>query len=343
MFMNSRERFIAACRFENVDRPPVWLMRQAGRYLPEYRGLRADNSFWDMVRTPSLAIEATMQPIRRYGMDAGILFSDILPIIDAMGGQVRFDEGGPVIGKPVRTAADLAALKPFKASRDLPYVGEAVRGLVAQLHPERALIGFSGAPLTLAAYLVEGKGTKDLKQLKIMAYQQPELLKKLLEILAEGVADLLSFQVENGVDAVQVFDTWAGLLTPEDYRALAMPYQRLVVQALKARGVPVILYMRGLGSTLQDAASTGADVLSLDTSIELATARQILGNRTALQGNLDPIALFAPPPAVVERTRAQIAATGGQGHILNLGQGLVPDTPVEGVAAFVKAAQEWSA
>ncbi|MFH1809812.1 MAG: uroporphyrinogen decarboxylase [Pseudomonadota bacterium] len=341
--MKARDRFVAACRFEKVDRPPVWLMRQAGRYLPEYRDLRQQHSFWDMVRTPALAIEATMQPIRRYGMDAGILFSDILPILDAMGAQVAFHEGGPVIGKTVRSAADLAALKPFVASRDLPYVGEAVRGLCEQLHPERALIGFSGAPLTLAAYLIEGKGSKDLKQLKTLAYREPALVHKLLQLLAEGVADLLSFQIECGVDAVQVFDTWAGLLTPEDYRSLALPYQRLVVELLKDKGVPVILYMRGYASNLEDAVSTGADVLSLDTSVDLGQVRTRLGTRVALQGNLDPIALFAPVESVVERTRSLIEGSLGQGHILNLGQGLVPETPVEGVAAFVNTAQEYGA
>ena len=339
--MNSRERFLAACRCEPVDRPPVWLMRQAGRYLPEYQGLRAKASFWDMVRTPELAVEATMQPLRRFGMDAAILFSDILPVLDAMGVDVRYGSEGPVIDPPVRSEADLARLRPIDAKTDLAYVGEAVSLLAAELHPETALIGFAGAPLTLAAYLIEGAGSRDLRRIKSLAYNQPELVHKVLAMLADAVADLLRFQVDCGVDAVQVFDTWSGLLSPEDYSDLALPYAKRVVGRVRELGKPVILYVRGAAANLEAAASSGCDVLSVDSSIRLQEARDRLGSKVALQGNLDPAELFGPAERIGERVHHLIDATRGTGHILNLGQGIVPDTPIEGVSEFVRSVKEY--
>jgi len=316
-------------------------MRQAGRYLPEYQGLRAKASFWDMVRTPELAVEATMQPIRRFGMDAAILFSDILPVLGAMGVDVRYEEGGPVIDPPLRSEADLARLRPVDAKTDLAYVGEAVSLLAGELHPEVALIGFAGAPLTLAAYLIEGKGSRDLLRIKALAYNQPELVHHALSLLADAVVDLLRFQVENGVDAVQVFDTWSGLLSPEDYSDLALPYAKRVVQQIRELGKPVILYVRGAAANLEAAASSGCDVLSVDSSIQLREARERLGPNVALQGNLDPAELFGPAERIRRRVRRLIDATSGRGHILNLGQGLAPNTPMEGVSEFVRGVQEW--
>jgi len=319
----------------------VWLMRQAGRYLPEYQKLREKASFWHMVRTPDLAVEATLQPIRRFGMDAAILFSDILPLLSAMGVEVRYTDGGPVIHPPVRARGDLARLRPVDAQLHLDYVGETVRLLAGKLHPDVALIGFAGAPLTLAAYLVEGRASRDLQQIKALAYNQPELAHELLSLLADAVYDLLRFQIDCGVDAVQVFDTWAGLLSPEDYGELALPYARRVVERARKLGKPVILYVRGAAAILEDAASSGCDVLSVDTSIRIQDARERLGPKVGLQGNMDPAELFSPPERIGERVRRLINATGGRGHILNLGQGVPPEAPVEGVSAFVRGVQAW--
>lgn len=342
--MNSRERFLAACRYQAVDRPPVWLMRQAGRYLPEYRALRQERSFWDMVRSPELATEVTLQPIRRFHMDAAILFSDILTIPDTIGAEVRFEEGaGPVIDQPIRSAADLDRLKVFEAARDVPYVGETIRRLAAKLHPETALIGFAGAPLTLAAYMVEGGSSRDLRELKTLAYRDPDLVHRLLDLLADAAANLLSYQVAAGADAVQLFDSWAGLLSPEDYAELALPYELKVVQKVQALDVPVLLYMRGSAGLLEAAASTGCDVLSVDQTLPIAEARKRLNGDVALQGNLDPVELLGPLDRIKRRVKHLIDGTGGQGHIVNLGQGVIPPTPPEAVGAFVEAVQGWSA
>jgi uroporphyrinogen decarboxylase len=316
-------------------------MRQAGRYLPEYQKIREKASFWHMVRTPELAVEATLQPIRRFGMDAAILFSDILPLLSAMGVEIHYADGGPVIQPPVRVREDLARLRPVDTEVHLDYVGEAVRRLAGHLHPDVALIGFAGAPLTLAAYLVEGKGSRDLRTIKALAYNQPELVHEILALLADAVADLLRFQMDCGVDAVQVFDTWAGLLSPEDYGELALPYAKRVVERVRDLGKPVILYVRGAAAILEEAASSGCDVLSVDTSIRLHDARARLGPEVGLQGNLDPAELFGPVERIGERVRHLIDATGGRGHILNLGQGIPPQAPVEGVSAFVRSVQEW--
>lgn len=338
--MNGRERMLAACRGETVDRTPVWIMRQAGRYLPEYRAVRERAGFWDMVRTPELAAEVTLQPIRRFGMDAAILFSDILVVPDALGVDVRYEEGGPQLSPHVRTAEQVAALKPVDPDAAFAYMGRAIELLCEALHPHTAVIGFAGAPFTLAAYMVEGGPSKDVLGLKVMARRDRPLFDALMGRIADTVAGLLRVQVEAGADLVQVFDTWAIHLSPDDYAELALPYTRRVVQATKALGVPLVCYVRGAAGLLEEAAKSGCDVLSIDPSIRLSDARRRLPATMAIQGNFDPSLVFAPPDRIRQVVRQGIADAAGGGYIANLGQGLVPSVPIEGVDAFVRAVVE---
>lgn len=320
-----------------MDRPPVWLMRQAGRYLPEYRELRAKHSFWEMVRTPELAVEVTLQPLRRYQLDAAIIFCDILVIPDAMGAGVEYPKGGPRLKRPFTGEDDIKRLSDVDVSTSLGYVADAVRLLSEHIHPEKALIGFAGAPLTLAAYLVEGAGSKDVRHLKALHYNSPDLLRRLLEGLADKVADLLRLQVEAGADLVQVFDSWAGLLSPADYQAIALPAVKRVFANLSDLNVPKVLYLRGAASHLGLAATAGADVISVDQSISLAAARKIVGPEVPLQGNLDPAVLLGPTDYINKAVLEQVKQGGKRGYIANLGQGIVPDLPPTGIGAFVDA------
>ncbi len=339
--MNSRERFLAACRHEPVDRPPVWLMRQAGRYLPEYQAIRGEHSFWEMVRTPKMAAEVTLQPVRRYGMDAAILFSDILVIPDAMGLEVRYTETGPVIEPLVRSLDDVQRLKTVEADAAYDYMGEAIELLCAELHPDTAVLGFAGAPFTLAAYLVEGGPSKSTYRLKQMAYQAPEVFDGLCTRVADAVADLLALQIRAGADMVQMFDTWAMHLSPADYERMALPYTRRVFEKIAPLGAPMTLYLRNAAGHLEAAAGSGCTILSVDTSIRLADARARLPEQIGLQGNFDPALLTASAETIRAEVHAGIQAAG-PGYIVNLGQGLVPATPVEGVEAFVQAVKGYS-
>ncbi len=337
--MNGRERMLAACRREDVDRPPVWLMRQAGRYLPEYRELKKDRDFWTLVRTPELASEVTLQPIRRFGMDAAIIFCDILVVPDSMGVSVRYGEGGPVLEPLVTGMRDVEALHPVDAGRDWPYLAEAL-GLVRAQLDDRALVGFAGAPFTLASYMVEGRVSDDLAKIKSLGYNRPEVLEALLGRLSQAVADLLCMQVEAGADLVQLFDTWAGRLAPGDYERWALPSVQTVVERVHALGVPVILYVNGAAGLLEPMARSGCDVLSVDARVRLSDAVQRVGGSVALQGNLDPIRLLGPLEGVRESVRALVAETGGRGHVVNLGHGVLPPTPLEAVETFVRSVQE---
>jgi uroporphyrinogen decarboxylase len=339
--MNSRQRMLAACRNESVDRPPVWLMRQAGRYLPEYRQVREKHTFWQMVRTPELAAEVSLQPIRRFGMDAAILFSDILVVQDAMGLTVEYEKGGITIRPLIRSEADLAHLKPVDPASAFDYMGLAIERLCKELHPDVAVLGFAGAPFTLAAYLVEGGPSKNVNQLKAMAYCQPDLYDGIMSRVTEVVAGLVRFQIEAGADMVQLFDTWAWHLNPEDYERYALPYTRQVFEAVSDLSAPLTLYLRNAAGHLEAAAKSGCNMLSVDTSIRLGEARSRLSDSIALQGNFDPAGLNSPPDQIRARVQAACDAMGGQGYVVNVGQGLTPDTPVEGVAAFVKAVQDW--
>jgi len=336
-----RQRFLAALEHRPVDRPPVWMMRQAGRYLPEYRALRQGHSFLQMVHTPELATEVTLQPLRRFGFDAAILFSDILTIPEAMGLQVDFPEGGPVLQPVVRTAADVARLPPVVAAERLGYVADALRMIRRELGDQHALLGFSGAPFTLASYMIEGKGTRTFEHIKAMLYGQPEVLRALLDKLADVVIDYLQMQLDAGADAVQLFDTWAGELTRADYDAVVRPSTLRIVQAIVGRGGRIIVFAKHPGHLLESTASLGAHGLGLDWRVELGAAaalcRQQPGRPTSLQGNLDPIELFAPAAHIERRVRALHTAAGATGWIANLGHGVIPSTPIAGVEAFVAA------
>lgn len=338
--MRRRDRFLAACGKEPVDRPPVWLMRQAGRYLPEYLALRERHDFWTILREPELALEVALQPLRRFDLDATILFSDILVLLDAMDAGVVYD-GAPKITRPFEGAADLGRVEAADVRGRLGYVGEAMARLVAVAGHDRAVIGFAGAPLTLAAYLVEGGPASDLRGLKAMAYQDPPLARALLDGLARAALDLLLLQVEAGADVVQIFDSWAAKLSPADYAALAVPPLRAMVDRLHAESrAKVAVYVRGAASHLEAAASTGCDVLGIDSSVEMDAARRRLPGGPALQGNLDPAELLGPPTRIRARVQELVARAGRVGTVVNVGQGLSPDVPVAGVEAFVSAALE---
>jgi uroporphyrinogen decarboxylase len=327
---------LAACRCEEVDRPPVWLMRQAGRYLPEYRRLKQERDFWTLVRTPELASEVTLQPVRRFGMDAAIVFCDILVVPDAMGIDVSYGEGGPVLSPLVSSMADVERLRPVDASAAWPYLARAL-GLVRERLDDRALVGFAGAPFTLAAYMIEGRISPELAGIKSLAYNSPELLEALLARLATTVGDLLALQVGAGADLVQLFDTWAGRLAPDDYERWALPAVQAVVERVHELGVPVILYVNGAAGLIGPMAQSGCDVLSVDARVRLSDVRGTLGDSVALQGNLDPIRLLGPLDGIRSCTRALVDETGGRGHVVNLGHGVLPPTPVEAVEAFVQS------
>jgi uroporphyrinogen decarboxylase len=329
--------FLRACRGKPTERPPLWIMRQAGRYLPEYRAVRERIGFLELCKSPELACEVTLQPIRRFGFDAAILFSDILIPIEAMGAEVIFpEEGGPLLPHPVRTAGEAERLRVPDPAAAMPFVGDTLRKVRAALPEETALIGFAGAPLTLLAYLCEGGGSKNFVELKRLLYGAPATAHALLDKLARTVAAFLAFQIEAGAQAVQLFDTWGGTLAPDDYETFALPYTSRIVAALRPHGAPVIVYV-GTGATLLEAtAQTGCDVVGLDWRIDIAEARRRLGDRP-VQGNLDPCTLFAPPETVTQKARAILARGGGRGHIFNLGHGILPGTPIASVEALCAA------
>ena len=343
------DRFLRALLREPVDRTPIWMMRQAGRYLPEYREIRAKaGSFMDLCTNPELACEVTMQPLRRYPMDAAILFSDILTIPDAMGLGLHFVEGeGPRFHKPVRTEADIQALTVVDAARDLKYVMDAVTTIRRELNGSVPLIGFSGSPWTLATYMVEGASSRDFARVKAMAFNSPELMHQLLGVLADSVAEYLRCQIEAGAQAVQIFDTWGGALSAAAYREFSLQYMQRIVSQLpresEGRRVPVILFTKNGGLWLDAMADVGADCLGLDWTMDIGAARNLVGDRVSLQGNMDPGMLRASPARIREEVAAILASYGtGAGHVFNLGHGITPDIDPGNVTAFVDAVQELS-
>jgi uroporphyrinogen decarboxylase len=329
--MTSRERFLAACRRQPVDRTPWWVMRQAGRYLPEYREVRGGHDFLQMVHDPALAAEVTLQPIRRFGMDAAVIFSDILVPCEAMGVEVRFLEGeGPVLSPAVRTRADVERLRDFDARTATGFLGEAIRRVRAELGAMRAIIGFCGAPWTLASYLVEGGGSRNFERSKALLYGEPQTFALLCQRIVDNSIGYVEMQVEAGADLVQVFDSWGGALDAATWREHVLPHvKRLVGEVQRRCRVPVILYVNGAAQLLEVMADTGADVLGIDWRVDPAEAIARVGSRCALQGNLDPCVLFAPPPVVEREARRVLAAFGGQrGYVFNLGSGIMPGVPV---------------
>ncbi len=339
--MRGRERFLAACRREPVDRPPLWIMRQAGRYLPEYRELKSHHAFLEICKTPALTLEVALQPLRRFDLDAAIVFSDILVIPEAMGQKVEYPEGGPRLTPALGHDFDPDALVPQDVSSALGYVYDAVRVLREEMGDERAVLGFAGAPYSLASYMVEGGGSRHNEGIKSLLYRDPERGAALLDRIADVVLEHLRLQVEAGADAVQLFDTWAGGLNPEDYVRFALPPTRRIIDGLADLGVQRILFVNGMAGVLPHAATAGADVLSVDWRMDLPTAARVVGDDVTLQGNLDPVELYGPPERIRARVRALHRDLGrSTGHVFNLGHGILPTTPVEGAKAFVDAVHE---
>lgn len=336
--------FLRACRREPVERPPVWMMRQAGRYLPEYREVRRRVDFLTMVATPELAVEVTLQPVELIGVDAAIIFSDILVIPQAMGMTLTVEEGtGPRFHDPVRAPGDLDRLRDVVPEERLAYVLEALRLARRDLGGRVPLIGFAGAPWTLMSYMVEGSGSRSFARAKRFLGEEPRLAHELLGRMARNVGEFLAAQVRAGAQAVQLFESWAGALGPRDFREFALPYLAESVRIARREGAPVIAFAPGAGWALEEIAdATGADVIGVDWQTEAADARRRLASRpVALQGNLDPCWLYSPPHVIRERAREMLDAFGGRGHIANLGHGILPDVPVAHARAFVDAVREW--
>jgi uroporphyrinogen decarboxylase len=338
-------RLLRACRREEVDATPVWLMRQAGRYMPEYRKLREKWGILDLIRNPELAVEVTMQPIEAFDLDAAIIFSDILPILEPMGLSLSFVRGeGPHIDNPVRTAADVDALRTVPPAEGMHFTLEAIALAKRELANRGVpLIGFSGAPYTLASYAIEGGGSRHHINAKRLMMSEPTVWGNLMAKLANAAGAYLQAQAAAGADVLQVFDSWAGELSPEDYRQYVLPHTRTTVEIARQSGVPVILFGVGTASLLELMASTGADVIGIDWRVELDEGWRRIGHDRAIQGNLDPVALFADWDAVRSRTdRILQQAKRRSGHIFNLGHGILPNTPVETVKRLVDYVHEAS-
>jgi uroporphyrinogen decarboxylase len=331
---------IRACRRESVERTPVWMMRQAGRYLPEYRAIRRDTPFLELCKTPELAAEVSLQPLRILGVDAVIFFSDILIPVEGMGIEVSLTDRGPEIGNPVRSRTDVDALRIPEPDVEFPFTGAVLSLLRRELTGKVPLIGFAGAPWTLAAYLVEGAGSKSFARVKKMAYEAPEVLHGLLDKLAQTVGKYLAYEIASGAQVVQLFDTWAGDLAPVDYEAFALPYVQQVFEII-GDVVPRILYVNGTATLLEAMARSGAGVLSVDWRIPISEARRRVGTELALQGNLDPCLLLGSPERLRERATGILQEAGPRGHILNLGHGILPSTPVDNALAFVELARTY--
>jgi uroporphyrinogen decarboxylase len=343
------DRFLRALWRQTVDRTPVWIMRQAGRYLPEYLEVRKQaGSFMGLCTNPELACEVTLQPLRRYPLDAAILFSDILTIPDAMGLGLHFVEGeGPKFHRPVRSAAEIEALPVPDPADSLAYVMDAVALIRKSLAGSVPLIGFSGSPWTLATYMVEGGSSKNFGRIKALMYSDPDAAHMLLGKLADAVTDYLNAQIASGAQAVQVFDSWGGVLSPETFREFSLQYMQRIVEGLRpgpdGERIPVILFSKGCNGHLEALADTGCQALGLDWTISLTEARGRVGDRVALQGNLDPAILLAPPEAIRQQAGATLAAFGhGGGHVFNLGHGITPDVNPDHLGELIRAVQELS-
>ncbi|MGE5692150.1 MAG: uroporphyrinogen decarboxylase [Candidatus Zixiibacteriota bacterium] len=336
----TRSVFLEACFRQQPERTPVWIMRQAGRYLPAYRKLRERVSFLELCKSPDLAAEVSYLPVEVLGVDAAIVFSDILIPFEPMGLAVQFGEGGPQIENPPQKLSEVKKLTPFDPVLETGFVGEAIRQLKKALSPDIPVIGFAGAPFTLCLYALGGKGSKDFDTARQILHTAPEVFLVLAEKFTEAVSDYLTMQIEAGAAAVQLFDTWAGLLSPGDYRRFAFPFVRQIVERLSSHGTPTILYQQDGGAHMEAAVETGINVLSVDWRVDLGKLFDRCENRVAFQGNLDPYALLGEPEAAVEKAKEILEQVGGRpGHIFNLGHGILPSTPVKtarSVVEFVK-------
>jgi uroporphyrinogen decarboxylase len=341
--MEMSDRFLRACRLEPVDSTPVWFMRQAGRYLPEYRAIREKHTLVEICEKPELAAEVTLQPVRRMGVDAAILFADILLPAIPLGVGLEFAKGeGPRLLHPVRTMQDVERLRPVSPEADLAHVMETIRILRTELQ-STPLIGFCGAPFTVASYLIEGRGSRDFLLTKKMMYAMPEAWHALMAKLSTLLAAYLEAQIRAGAQAVQLFDSWVGALSPQDYAEYVQPYSRKVLQTAAALDVPVIHFGTGTASLLPAMTDAGGTVMGLDWRVPLAEGWQTVGYEVGIQGNLDPAVLFAPLPEIKRRVKDILKqAERRAGHIFNLGHGILPNTPVENVRAVVDMVHEYS-
>jgi len=341
---NPNHPFLAACRREPTPYTPVWLMRQAGRYMEEYRKLRSQFGFLDLCKRPDLAAEITVTAVERLGVDAAILFSDILLILEPMGVGLEYaKDNGPIIHRPIRAAHDLERLLEFEPEGSLPFVFEAVRKSCAALNGKVPLIGFSGAPFTLASYLIEGKGSRNYIHTKRLIYSDPGAWRALMERLSSAIVKYLNAQIVAGAEVVQLFDSWVGCLAPDDYQEYVLPYTRSIITGLK-KGIPVIHFSTGTSGLLKLIRAAGGDIIGLDWRVALDHGWECVGYDVGIQGNLDPVALLAPPNEI-RRRAAEILrrAHWRPGHIFNLGHGVLPQTPVEHAVALVEAVHELSA
>jgi len=338
------DTFLRACRGEDVEYTPVWIMRQAGRYLPDYQKVRAKVDFLTLCKTPDLAAEVTVQPVDILGVDAAILFSDILIPLEPMGLKLRFlEKKGPVFSNPVRDRKGVERLMEIEPEEDVPFVLDTIRILRRELERKVPLIGFSGAPFTLATYMIEGGSSKNFLHTKRMMYQNPPLFAELMEKINRNVMAYLSAQIEAGAQAVQIFDSWAGVLAPVDYERHVFPFVRETVKALRKKGVPVIYFVNNCAGILDIAKKAGADVMGIDWRIDMGKAVRRLGKRLSVQGNLDPIVLFSSPAHIREAAGDILEkAAPARGHVFNLGHGILPETPVDNVKVLVDAVHELS-
>lgn len=335
----SRDRFLRAAAGKSTDRPPVWMMRQAGRYLPEYREIRENYDFKEAISTPDVAREITLQPWERFRPDGVVMFSDIMPALELMGFSYHLEPGvGPVVDDPVTGPDDIENRPRHDPGDRLSYVGTLLEVLSQELADDAAVIGFIGGPFTLAAYAVEGEPARTFPAVRRLRWEHPDAFRTLLEAIGDELVDFARYQAARGADVVQLFDTYAGLLSPTDYDEFLLPVHRRVIDSID---VPTIVFARNMGGRLDQLAASGADVISLDWTVEMADARKTLGDRP-VQGNLDPTALFGSREEIMNRTWAIIDAAGDAGHILNLGHGVHRETPVDGVTAFFEAARTTS-
>ena len=336
--MKSRERFLNACRCETVDRPPVWLMRQAGRYLPEYQAIRAKHNFITMATTPDLITEISLQPWRRFQMDAVIVFSDILIPPRAMGLDLQFVEGeGPQFTNPIRRPEDIKALQSLDPQTQVPFLLDSLRSLRTTLKDEAALLGFAGSPWTTLSYMIDG-------EIRDWIDKNPDSLRQLLDTMTTAIGRYVEAQIDAGVDAIQFFDTWGGVLSPDLYAEWSAPYLKKLVAKVRAKKTPAILFVKNSAPLLQRMVGTGADVISISEETSLKTARQIVGPQRAIQGNIDPNLLLSQTPAQVSDTcRGVLDQIAHQpGHIINLGHGVLPKTPVDNVASLVNTVRAYA-
>ncbi|HJZ62838.1 MAG TPA: uroporphyrinogen decarboxylase [Candidatus Acidoferrum sp.] len=337
--INRKELFLRGCRGEALSRVPVWMMRQAGRYLPEYRELRAKHAFLEVCKTPELAVEVSLQPFRRLGVDAIIVFSDILIVAEAMGLPLELTDAGPNLPEPVRSAADVAKLRSFDPEAETRFLMDALRILTREVGPTVPVLGFAASPWTLACYAVEGRTREGFATVKTFMQQEPRAFRDLLHRIAQATIAYLRAQIAAGATAVQLFDTWCGELNMADYEEFVLPAVQEVVCGVGS-AAPVIYYTKASHHLLPAIVQSGANVLSVDWRIDLAALRKLVGPNVGIQGNLDPALLYAPPDVLLAKTAETLDQLGGVGHILNLGHGILPTTPIENAQLFVQTGQQ---